>query len=175
MNQLSVMKKVFLLLIGFALISNAKSFCQEINGVTRMTATNFQTITHPLILVDGMETDLESMVLLPDHIETITILKGQSATDKYGDKAKDGTILITTKPGTQFYKITDFVDASKNLNKNVTKIQLNGKLLIANNKLLIDKTAFPITMISSNWNLNNDCNPSSIDTLVISTQFADKK
>jgi hypothetical protein len=32
-----------------------------------------------------------------DTIETIEVLKGDSATDKYGDKAKDGVVQITTK------------------------------------------------------------------------------
>ena len=67
----------------------------------------------PLVLVDGFETDMESMVLPPDHIESITILKAKSAVESYGDKANKGVIVIVTKPGTQFYKIADFVDASK--------------------------------------------------------------
>ena len=129
----------------------------------------------PLILVDGFETDMESMVLAPDHIESITILKAKSAVKSYGDKANEGVILIVTKPGTQFYKIADFVDASKNVNKSVTRIQLNGKLLVDINKLLIDKTSFPSTMISADAKSDSDCNLATQDTLVITTKAADEK
>jgi len=170
------MKKIFLLLIGFSFICNANLFSQEtLKSSFRIKSAWALVTPQPLILVNGIETDMESMVLPPDHIEAITVLKDNSATGKYGDKAKDGAILITTKPGTEFYKVTDLVDVSKNLNASVTKIELNGKLLTDMSKLLIDKTALTSTMISADWKLDNNCNLSSIDTLVITTKFADKK
>jgi len=170
------MKKTFLLLIGFALICNTKLFSQEtLKGNFRLGSTWARTTVHPLVLVDGFETNMESMVLSPDHIEAITILKDKSATEKYGEKARDGAILIETKPGTEFYKMADFVDISKNLNASVTKVELNGKLLADMNKLMIEKTALTSTMISADLKIDSNCNPTSIDTLVINTRFADNK
>ena len=53
---------------------------------------------NPLIIIDGKEvTDKEMKELGPDAIEKIEVLKGEKATEKYGDKGKDGVILITTK------------------------------------------------------------------------------
>ena len=51
-------------------------------------------------MVDGKELGrginlLETMS--PNDIEKIEVLKDATAKDKYGDKAKDGVILITTK------------------------------------------------------------------------------
>lgn len=40
--------------------------------------------------------------LNPDDIETMTVLKGQSASALYGSRASNGVILITTKTGRQF-------------------------------------------------------------------------
>ena len=52
--------------------------------------------SHPLYIVDGKVTDnIES--LLPENIESITILKEQSAIEQYGEKGKNGVVLITTK------------------------------------------------------------------------------
>ncbi|MDX1283702.1 MAG: carboxypeptidase-like regulatory domain-containing protein, partial [Draconibacterium sp.] len=50
----------------------------------------------PLFIVDGKETkDLNN--LQKEDIETISVLKDQSAIDLYGEIAKNGAILITTK------------------------------------------------------------------------------
>jgi TonB-dependent SusC/RagA subfamily outer membrane receptor len=55
----------------------------------------------PLYVLDG-EVITESImsVIDPNKIEAINVLKGPSATALYGDKGKDGVILITTKQGT---------------------------------------------------------------------------
>ena len=51
----------------------------------------------PLILIDGMEGDINTVN--PQDIETITVLKDASATAIYGVKAANGVIVITTKKG----------------------------------------------------------------------------
>lgn len=52
----------------------------------------------PLFFVDGKEVkDGNLDDIDPDSIKNINILKGKAATKKYGDKAKDGVILIETK------------------------------------------------------------------------------
>jgi TonB-dependent SusC/RagA subfamily outer membrane receptor len=50
----------------------------------------------PLLFLDGKPfDDLNS--LKPNDIESISVFKDQSAIEKYGEKAKNGVILITTK------------------------------------------------------------------------------
>lgn len=52
----------------------------------------------PLVLIDETEVSTETMNKLdPQQIESITVLKDASATDIYGEKGKNGVILITTK------------------------------------------------------------------------------
>ena len=51
-----------------------------------------------LIFIDGKESTKEAMKTLgKDKIDKIEILKGDKAIEKYGEKAKDGVIHITTK------------------------------------------------------------------------------
>ena len=69
---------------------------ETINSMTFRTEKG----ADPLIVVDGKELGrginlLETMS--PNDIEKIEVLKDATAKDKYGDKAKDGVILITTK------------------------------------------------------------------------------
>ncbi len=52
----------------------------------------------PLILIDGMEGDINA--LNPQDIENISILKDASSSSIYGSRAPFGVILITTKKGT---------------------------------------------------------------------------
>ena len=51
---------------------------------------------NPLYVVDGEIIDDVSDVE-PPSIEHINVLKGEKATDKYGEKGKDGVIEIVTK------------------------------------------------------------------------------
>ena len=51
----------------------------------------------PLILIDGMEGDLNS--INPQDIESISVLKDAAASSIYGSRAPFGVVLVTTKSG----------------------------------------------------------------------------
>jgi TonB family protein len=51
----------------------------------------------PLIVVDGIITDIAINKIDPETIQSINVLKDKTATDKYGDKGKDGVIEVTKK------------------------------------------------------------------------------
>lgn len=52
----------------------------------------------PLIFLDGKEiTNEELSTTTPDNIESISVLKDANATKVYGDKGKNGVIIVTTK------------------------------------------------------------------------------
>ena len=51
-----------------------------------------------LVFIDGIESSSDEMNKIShDDIASIEVLKGEKATDKYGERANDGVILITTK------------------------------------------------------------------------------
>lgn len=51
----------------------------------------------PLVLIDGMEGDLNSVN--PQDIESVSVLKDAAASSIYGSRAPFGVILVTTKKG----------------------------------------------------------------------------
>jgi TonB family protein len=54
--------------------------------------------TQPLYILDGKEiTNTQLQEFNPNEIESLTVLKDASATKIYGEKAKNGVILITSK------------------------------------------------------------------------------
>lgn len=53
----------------------------------------------PLILIDGMEGDINN--INPQDIENISVLKDAAASSIYGSRAPFGVILVTTKKGTE--------------------------------------------------------------------------
>lgn len=63
-------------------------------GIVRVG--QIQGNNHPLYIVDGKEA-IGIGNLNPNQIESITVLKDSSALKKYGDKGKNGVILIKTK------------------------------------------------------------------------------
>jgi TonB-dependent SusC/RagA subfamily outer membrane receptor len=74
-----------------------------IRGISTFSGSN-----KPLILIDGVERDLDNVDVA--EIESFSVLKDASATAIYGSKGANGVILITTKHG------------------KAGKIQVNGKL-----------------------------------------------
>jgi TonB-linked SusC/RagA family outer membrane protein len=60
-------------------------------GISTFTSNNL------LVIVDGFEGVLEELV--PDEIETVSLLKDASATAMYGSRAANGVLLVTTKRG----------------------------------------------------------------------------
>ncbi|MBE6270163.1 MAG: TonB-dependent receptor [Prevotella ruminicola] len=57
----------------------------------------------PLILIDGMEGDLNT--INPQDIQSISVLKDAAASSIYGSRAPFGVILITTKSGSKDSKV----------------------------------------------------------------------
>lgn len=73
-----------------------------------MKGTNEQ-----LVIVDGKEYSYDQIEKIsPDQIASIDVLKGKSATDFYGEKGKNGVIIIKTK-GVDYKESIYFLDGKK--------------------------------------------------------------
>lgn len=75
----------------------------------------------PLILIDGMEGDINA--INPQDIESISVLKDAAASSIYGSRAPFGVILITTKSGFQG-KASVRYNNSFRFNKPLTPMEL---------------------------------------------------
>jgi len=60
----------------------------------------------PLILVNGKKTGQTIKDIDPETIQSVNVLKDESATKKYGEKGKNGVIEITLKNGKENAKIS---------------------------------------------------------------------
>lgn len=69
------------------------------NGVILITTKEKKIKGNPLVIVDGQEyKSMEEANIPPEEIASISVLKGETASPKiYGEKAKDGVIIINTK------------------------------------------------------------------------------
>lgn len=98
--------------------------------------------TQPLLVINdkpmpGLKiSELDKIMLSPNDIESMSILKGQQAIDKYGDKAKDGVIEIKSK---QF--LIGFKDET------IKKVTVNEKAVQDDDNKVFEKvqveSAFP--------------------------------
>ena len=73
-------------------LDSNKSF--NIRGTATISSSAKVT---PLVLIDGMEGDLNS--LNPQDVDNISVLKDASASSIYGSRAAGGVVLVTTKSG----------------------------------------------------------------------------
>jgi bla regulator protein BlaR1 len=140
------------------------------NGIT-IKATGGLT-GQPIYFVDGIETTSTSLnKLSPDSIESISVLKDKSATTLYGDKGKNGVVVITTKK---------YGQNSKSGNVTVTGYGNNAALL--GNPVpfgsATGKTNQPLIIVNgkeSGQSLNN-IDPATIESVyVLKNESATKK
>jgi TonB-dependent SusC/RagA subfamily outer membrane receptor len=64
----------------------------------------------PIIMVDSFVTSMSAMALNPNNIESITVLKGAAAIQKYGNRATDGAVIITMKDGVKLLRMEALFD-----------------------------------------------------------------
>ena len=87
----------------------------------------------PLYVIDGVISNHGTVGLGPNNIQSISVIKGIKATDLYGERGKDGVILITTKLSTLPDQIkvspakTDFFGSMTIIKSDTSKISLNSK------------------------------------------------
>ncbi|RAJ18679.1 beta-lactamase regulating signal transducer with metallopeptidase domain [Gelidibacter algens] len=105
----------------------------EITVIKKENDTNVQLFENdkasPLVLLDGTEISKEQMEATdPDIIGSVTVLKEESATTKYGEKGKNGVILITSKKG-NFFKTDagDLISIGKDNKQEENTLSHSGK------------------------------------------------
>jgi len=90
----------------------------------------------PLFILDGVISEKTKMdeIINPDDIESVNVLKGENATKYYGDKGKNGVILINSKKQGVQVKLADgsktepslyFVDGKEKTSLEVESIDPN--------------------------------------------------
>lgn len=110
------------------------------SGQTRIVlyCTNrVDTTRRPLILVDTFMTDFNHLVLDPNEIESIEVLKDSTANLKYGDAAKFGVIIIYPKPRVKLLRV-DKILKIYNLSNEDKKLRICiNKTLLRNPQLIL--------------------------------------
>jgi serine protease Do len=100
----------------------------------------------PLYILDGkIVTSINDIA--PNDIESVSVLKGEMATKKYGEKAADGVVEITSKKNTKkegtknaskdSTKVTVTIDGNKNA-KVKTDVDVNMTVVVDGNKVTIN-------------------------------------
>jgi hypothetical protein len=119
----------------------------------------------PYIEIDGRQVAQPSLVLIAaKYIEKAEVLKGEKATSKFGDKAKDGAVILDVKPATELATIHDIythfrIPASQQNLRVVINNQLvkDTSLILANldqiEKVEIEKQEVTAPV---RWSLNDE-------------------
>jgi TonB-dependent SusC/RagA subfamily outer membrane receptor len=71
---------------------------------------SFDEGKEPYFLVDTFRVSLKFLILGPNKIESVQVLKDSNAIAAYGEKARYGAVIIKTKPNTIMLRITDIID-----------------------------------------------------------------
>jgi len=114
----------------------------------------------PLLVIDGVPTDVPLNTLNPDDIASLDVLKDASAAAIYGSRGANGVVLITTKKGVvgqshlnfnAFAGVQQVTDPVKMLNASQFA-QLNNEMLANNNQATNPAYANPASLgAGTNW------------------------
>ena len=109
--------------------------------VRRRVPQNLNTETQPLVIVNAIETGLNSMWLSPDRIATVKVLKDSADIAAYGDRGKYGVLIIETKPYTEVLKLSTLLDIFNIPEADRTLKVCKDKILVSNpEKILADRS-----------------------------------
>ncbi len=113
-------------------ISNASGAAGSSTRVIFRGYSTFYGVAQPLYVINGVPVDTYSesnMLINPENIETITFLKGASATALYGSRAANGVIHISTYTNNNFGY--NNIQYKKNFHENII---LNKLIQTSNNE-----------------------------------------
>jgi TonB-linked SusC/RagA family outer membrane protein len=88
---------------GYSSVTGSNQPLFVVDGVPYNSGTNSQAD----YLNGGQTTSSRMLDLDPNSIESVSVLKGLSATVLYGDQGRNGVILVTTKAGKKQVKATE--------------------------------------------------------------------
>lgn len=115
------MKLLITLLLSFCLFQD--TFCQSFLK---------DTAAKPFILVDTFPTCNKCLIINYDKIKSINVLKGNNATSLFGEKAKEGAIIISLKEHAKLVRLKEIFDTF-----NFPDSDRNYRVCI--NEILVDK------------------------------------
>lgn len=86
--------------VGTILKGGEIAWNDSLKGKPKIFTRGISSDKKPLMILDGVEiSDIEN--ISPESIESFSVLKDKSAIDGYGDKGKNGVVIVETKKGTQ--------------------------------------------------------------------------
>jgi len=82
---------------GAVVVQRSGELGRDNGGIWIRGISTFSANRSPLILVDGVERDMQDISV--EEIESVSILKDASATAVYGVRAANGVVIVTTRRG----------------------------------------------------------------------------
>ncbi|TAN16711.1 MAG: SusC/RagA family TonB-linked outer membrane protein [Chitinophagaceae bacterium] len=120
------------------------------NVTFRIRGTGTINDADPLLVIDGIPTDIPLNTIDPDDIASIQVLKDASAAAIYGSRGANGVVIITTKKGSsgKGHLSFNFFTAVQNPT-NVVKMLNAGQFAKLNNEMLANNGQ-PLNPLYSN-------------------------
>ncbi|WP_156309327.1 M56 family metallopeptidase [Sphingobacterium endophyticum] len=117
---------------------NEQTITQQKNPGSRIQSENFfqnivaDSLKAPLVILDGneMSKSYKSTSFNPNNLESVEVIKNESAKQLYGEKAKHGVIILTTKKN----QLKDTVKSVQTAGK-IVSVNLSGDKVSGSGKL----------------------------------------
>lgn len=64
----------------------------------------------PLVVIGAQETYMDALILDADKIQRLEVYKGEKAVDKFGEKGKEGTVVLTLEEAVSLARLPEIYD-----------------------------------------------------------------
>ena len=137
--------KAFLALICLFLVCGLRTWAQATEPqffppVSKNIYINSQSKpAGPLIMVGSQETAPDAVILNPDKIQSMEVLKGEKAVERFGEKGKEGVVVMELKEEVSLARLPEvFERFAITAQQQKLTVAINGKHVAYPELLLAD-------------------------------------
>lgn len=140
------------------------------------TITSPNTSKEPFTLVDTFVTEMKYVVLSNDKIESVHVLKDSFAIAIYGNKAKNGAVIIKTKPNTVLLNMHNIISKYK-ISETDRKLRvcINKSIVRQPELILVDADEILHVAVTTEKNWTNAEDANSDESVINITTSGSKK
>ncbi|MFD2514614.1 hypothetical protein ACFSRY_12125 [Pontibacter locisalis] len=129
---------LLLLVAGSNIIANAQVLPEHPNAKPAPIQKDLHVVK-PYVTINAQETAMGAFIVEPDQIASVEVIKEQDAVKQFGDKAREGAVIIRLRESVSLVRVQevyDFFQVSPDHQQ--LKLTINDQLVSDKEKLLAD-------------------------------------
>ncbi|RDV12997.1 hypothetical protein DXT99_21705 [Pontibacter diazotrophicus] len=127
------------LLLACCLTTQAQGIEQQFFPPATQNVSIANDVARPLVVIGSQETTSDALILDPTNIQHLNVYKGEKAVEKFGDKGKEGVVVVELKETVPLARLPEIFEQFNVSKKGQTlTVAIDGKHVSEPELLLAD-------------------------------------